>query len=105
MPTRNQIDLKASFSAHSSGNPANQASGIKSSVPERIYGPPHATSSVKDSILHRQDHTELCVAAHHSRVTSAAFTSGYFSIIGRTPVSSAKRSVSSESVGVPEDHP
>jgi hypothetical protein len=36
---------------------------------------------------------------------SAAFSRGYVSMIGRTPVSSAKRSVSSESAGVPVDHP
>ena len=36
---------------------------------------------------------------------SAAFTSGNFSIIGLTPVISAKRSVSSESVGMPDAHP
>jgi hypothetical protein len=36
---------------------------------------------------------------------SAAFSSGYVSIMARTPVSSAKRSVSSSSAGVPEAHP
>jgi len=36
---------------------------------------------------------------------SAAFASGYFSIIGRTPVISANRRVSCESVGMPPAQP
>ncbi len=36
---------------------------------------------------------------------SFTFCCEYFSIIGRTPVSSANRSISSESVGIPEAHP
>jgi hypothetical protein len=44
--------------------------------------------------LHRQNDAELCVANHHAPRKPVA-------IIGRTPVNSAKRSVSSESAGVP----
>ena len=36
---------------------------------------------------------------------SSTFASGYFSIIGRTPVRALNRSVSSESFAVPEGHP
>jgi hypothetical protein len=36
---------------------------------------------------------------------SFTFPSGYFSIIGRTPVISANRKVSSESVGIADAHP
>jgi hypothetical protein len=36
---------------------------------------------------------------------SLTFDNGYFSIIGRTPLSALKRSVSSESMKLPEGHP
>ncbi len=36
---------------------------------------------------------------------SLTFDNGYFSIIGRTPLSALKRSVSSESMELPEGHP
>ena len=48
---------------------------------------------------------ELCLAAHHADVSLIGISSGYVSIMARTPVCSAKRGVSLESVGVPEAQP
>jgi hypothetical protein len=54
---------------------------------------------------HRQNDTELCVPLIMRAQASAAFSSGYVSIIGRTPLRSAKFSVSSVSAGDPLAQP
>jgi hypothetical protein len=56
---------------------------------------PYIVSTTRNSAL------PLSIRAY----ASAALSSGYFSIIGRTPVISANRNVSSESAGVPADQP
>jgi hypothetical protein len=53
----------------------------------------------------RQYHPKTRLAAHHLSYASAARSSGNTSFIDRTPVSALKRSVSCESIELPDGQP
>jgi hypothetical protein len=68
-----------------------------------MYGPPVFSRLYPSYMVST---TRNCVFPLTIR-RNASFTcsNGYFSIIGRTPVISANRKVSSESVGIPDAQP